>query len=420
MSVQVNLATIAPALKQITDEGLREQFEQVTETFNMFGEGQAPFINGKGWRIPSYLRPPTGFGGLSEGGSFGQPGAEVNDDMYIYPFQVAFPFEISGRVLRNVNDKNTMIDGLTGLMQKRAQALRKEMNYQIFNDGSGTRAIFKSAASLVYTLYNSTAHTPLSGGFSTKGAIQMRVGQWYDVYDATYATFRGSCQVTAKTNTTITVNAAVPGITDTDVFVPMGSLLKLPRGLNYIVNNDTNIFQLQSRSTYPELKSVVTDLNGAAITVSDFSKTKRLLIARAGAGNAKKLLAIMSLAQDDALTRLGQNYKRFDGNAKSFDGSFDTFAHGDTVFKVEPDCDEDRIYLVVPSEIKRYQEMPFGLYDHDGNEIRMKSGTSGYGSDAYTGALGLVCNWGTPEPRCHALIKRCSVSGLATQVSANA
>ena len=415
MSVQVNISTIAAALKQISDEGLREQFEQSTETYNMFGEGQAPFVNGKGFRIPSYLRPPTGYSGISEGGSFGQPNAETNDDMYVYPFQVAFPFEISGRVLRNVNDKNTMIDGLTDLMQKRAMALRKELNFETFGDGTGTRGLYKSGTTTV-TLYSAIADTPVAGGFSTKGAYQFRVGQFYDVYSSDYTTFRGTCQVTARTNTTITVNSAV-ATTDKDAFVPQGSYLKVPRGLLHIVNNDTGIFQLQSRNTYPELKSVVTDLNGNAITISDFSKTKRLLIARAGSGKAKKLLAITSLAQDDALTRLGQNYKRWDGNAKSFDGSFDTFAHGDTVFRVDNDCDEDRIYLVVPSEIKRFQEMPFGVYDYDGNELRMKSGTSGYGSDAYTGALGCSYNLGTPEPRCHALIKRCSVTGLATQAA---
>lgn len=419
MGIPVNISVIAPALEQLAAGGLRDQFEQVPETYNMFEQDtSAEFVNGKGFRIPSYLRPPTGVSGIAEGGSFLQPGAEVNDDMYVSPMSLSMAFEITGRVLRNVKDKSSLIKGFSGLMEKRTMALKKEANYNAFGDGSSARGIYKSGTTTV-TLYNSTAHTPLATFGSTKGAVQMRVGQAYDLYDSTLATYRGTVVPTAKTNTTITV-ASITGATDTDVYILSNSLYKTPRGLAYIVNNDTGTFQLQSRSTYPELKAPVTDLAGAAISVADFTKTKNLLIARAGVGKAKKLLALMSLAQDNALRNLGMNYKRFTGDAKTFDGSYDQFSHGDTVFKIDPDCDEDRIYLIVPSEIKRYTEMPFGMYDFDGNQLRMRSGVAGYGSDSYTGALGVHFNYGTPEPRCLALIKRASVTGLATQVAANA
>lgn len=417
MGVPVNISVIAPALQQITAEALRDQFEQVPATYNMFDEAtNAKFVNGKGFRIPSYLRPPTGVSGIGEGGSFAQPGAETNDDMFVYPMSMTMPFEITGRALRNVNDESSLIDGFKGLLEKRTMALKKEANFQVFNDGSSLRATYKSGTTTPL-LYNAIDHTPLSGFGSTKGAMQMHIGERYDWYDSTLATYRATIQPTARTNKTITIAAAVSGATDGDILILQNSLYKTPRGLAYIVNNDTGTFQLQSRSTYPELKSPVTDLAGAAIAVADFTKTKNLLIARAGVGKAKTVMAIMSLAQDDALRRLGQNYKRFDGDAKKFDGSFDAFGHGDTVFNIDPDCDEDRIYLVCQSELKRYVEKPFGLYNEDGNEIRMRSGVGGYGSDSWTGAIGSHWNYGTDEPRCHALIKRCSVVGLATQVA---
>lgn len=422
MPTAVNIATILPALEQLAAGGLRDQFEQEGPTYNMWEQGSAPFVNGKGFRIPSYLRPPTGVSGIAEGGSFNQPSAETYDDMYVSPMNMSMAFELTGRTIRNANDKSSLIKGLSGLMEKRTLALKKEMNFQCFNDGSALRAVFKSNSSGVLTLYNAVDDTPLASFGSTKGAVQMRVGERYDWYDTTLATLRGTVQVTAKTNKTVTVaSASVPaGATNGDILTLSNSLFKTPRGLAYIVNNDTGVFQAQSRNTYPELRSVVEDLNGAAITVSTFSKIKRHLIARAGAGKAKTVVAIMSLAQDDALCRLGQNFKRWDGNAKNFDGSFDSFSHGDTVAKVDPDCDEDRVYLVVPSELKRYVEMPFGLYSLDGNQLRMRSGITGYGSDAYTGALGTFQNYGTEEPRCLALIKRCAVAGLANQVAANA
>lgn len=420
MGVPVNIAAIIPALQQISDNVLRPQFELEKATYNMFDQdSSAPFVNGKGFRIPSYLRPPTGVGGISEGGSFKQPGAETNDDMYVSPMSLTMAFEFTGRTLRNVQDKSSLIKGINGLMEIRTKALMKEANYQAFDDGSALRGIYKSGTTTV-TLYNSTAHTPTAAFGSTKGGVHMRVGESYDFYDSTLATYRATVTPTAVTNTTITIPTAVSGATDGDIVILSGSLFKVPRGLPYLINNDTGTFQMQSRSTYPQLKAPVTDLNGAAITVADFTKTKNLLIARAGVGMAKTVVAIMSLAQDQALRQLGQNLKRWDGDAKSFDGSFDKFQHGDTISFLDPDCDEDRIYLVCKSEIKKYVEKPFGVYDHDGNTLRMRAGSTGYGSDSYTGAIGAHYNFGTPEPRCHALIKRAAVTGLATQVAANA
>jgi hypothetical protein len=246
----------------------------------------------------------------------------------------------------------------------------------------------------------------------------LEVDERYDVYDATLATLRVSgVRILSKTATTATITTAVSGATADDAWVLSNSLFKMPRGLGHIINNDTGTFQLQSRNTYPQLKAVVTDLNGAAISVQDFTKTKNLLISRAGIGRAKTVMAICSLAQDDALRRLGQNFKRWDGDAKVFDGSFDSFQHGSTVEQIDPDCDEDRFYLTVRSEIKKYPEKDLGLYDEDGNELRMRSGSAGYGSDSWTGAIGGFWNWGAEEPRLHALIKRASITGLATQVA---
>jgi hypothetical protein len=64
------------------------------------------------------------------------------------------------------------------------------------------------------------------------------------------------------------------------------------------------------------------------------------------------------------------------------------------------------------------EEMPFGVYDLDGNQLRMKLGTNGVGSDSYVGAIGCQFNLGCYQPRKHTLIKRASITGLPTQVNA--
>lgn len=417
MGVAVNLTVISPALEQITADALRPQFEQEPATYNLFENASGPkFVNGKGFRIPSYLRPPTGVGSIGEGGSFKQPGAPTLDDMYAYPFNLNKAFEITGSALENFNDSSSMIDGLTGYMEWETMAMKKENNFQVFGDGSALRATYKSGTTTV-TCYSPLADNPGANFGRTKGAMQIRVGEAYDWYDSTLATYRGTVVPTAQTNTTFTIPVAVAGATDGDIILLSGSLNKSPRGLPYIVNNDTGTFQLQSRSTYPQLKAPVTDLALASITVQTFNYTKGNLVNRAGVGKAKTVMAIMSSAQNQALTQLGQNFKRWDGDAKIFDGSFDKFQHGDTVSFVDPDCDEDRIYLVVKDNIKKYPQREFGLYKLDGNSLRMRAGVTGYGSDSYTGALGSWYTWGSENPLFNALIKRASVVGLSTQVA---
>lgn len=416
MGVTVNLATIAPAIKQLVVDALRPQFEQVPTTYNMFGRGKAQFINGKGWRIPSELRPAVGVSGIAEGGSFNEPGTETLDDMYVHRANMSIAWELTGSVLRNSSDES-VIDDSKSIVQRRNKALIKEANRQMFDDGSASRATYKSGTTTPL-FYNAIDHTPLDSLHTTKGSRHLQVGERYDWYDSTLATLRASGVkiLTKPSAKTATIAAAITGATDGDRLVLSNSLFKCPRGLPYHINN-SGFYQLQSRSTYTDLNAVVKDNASADVTVADFTFTKNLLISRAGTGMAKTVIAIMSLAQDNRLRNLGMNFKRWDGSDKIFDGSFDKFQHGDTVEQIDPDCGESDIYLPVKDSIKRYVEKELDVYNEDGNEMRMRSGSAGYGSDSYTGALGTWQNFGSEQPFMNARIKRCGVVGLSTQVA---
>jgi hypothetical protein len=126
----------------------------------------------------------------------------------------------------------------------------------------------------------------------------------------------------------------------------------------------------------------------------------------------------MPVAQEANMLRLGQNLKRFTGTEKNFDGSFTTFGYGNLTINVAKDMDEDRTYFCRSEDLFNLEEMPFGVYDLDGNQLRMKLGTNGVGSDAYVGAMGVQFNLGIGQPRMHTLIKRASIAGLPTEVLA--
>lgn len=418
MGVAVNIATLLSGVKEMVTQGYRKQYEESAMTYAMWGDGKAEFIGGKGWRIANELRPPVGVGGISEGGSFNQPGAETTDDMYIYSMSMTIALEITGTVYRNAQNSDAMVDNIKTILGRRTSALRKEANYQMFDDGAGARATYKSGTTTPL-FYNAIDHTPLAGLHTTKGSTHLKIGERYDWYDSTFTTLRqaGVKILTKPTRKTATIAAAVAGATDGDKLVLQNSLFKMPRGIPYIINN-SGIFQLQDRAVYPELNAVVRDLNGSYCGVADFTFTKNLLLERAEEGKAQTVVALMSLCQDNLLRNLGLNLKRWDGAAKSFDGSFDKFEHGDTISKVDKDCGESDIWLTYTNGVQRYTEKKMDLFDEDGQEMRQPAGALGYGADALRAAMGTWQNFGSEMPKDHAVIKRCGVAGGATQVAA--
>ncbi|HMY74817.1 MAG TPA: hypothetical protein PLQ88_23560, partial [Blastocatellia bacterium] len=84
------------------------------------------------------------------------------------------------------------------------------------------------------------------------------------------------------------------------------------------------------------------------------------------------------------------------------------------------DCDEDRVYFLNEKDLFVCEQKPFGVYNDDGNEMRMAMGTAGVGSDSWVGAMGIHFQMGAYQARGFSLIKRASVTNLPTQVNAGA
>jgi len=416
---QLNIPTFAPVLNQMVSD-LQQEFEnQITFYNSVVKRENKGFVNGKGWRIPGYYNRPTGITAGGEGFSFNPPGLPVWDDMYVYPARVAQAYQLSGDVLRNLSGQaDSQLDSLAQYTALVAQALTKDIERNCGGDGSGLRATCTSASGSTLTLTS----TPASSYGSTKGSVWLNVGETYDVITSAGAV-RGQVKVTATpTTTTATVTfygLAAADIASTDILVPQGGYLQFPRGLAFIVNNDTGVFQLNSRSTRPQLKANVVDLAGAAITVSDFDQAVALTRLRGDMLSMPTgVTAWMPISQHSALVRLGQNLKRFPGEATKFDGSFQEFGFGTVIVKQWLDIDEDRVYFLNEKDLFVCEQKPFGVYDSDGNEMRMAMGTSGVGSDSWTGAFGVHFQLGAYQCRGFSLIKRASITNLPTQVLA--
>lgn len=416
---QLNIPTIAPVLNQMVTD-LQMQFEnQVTFYNSVVKRENKGFVNGKGWRIPGYFNRPTGITAGGEGFSFNPPGLPVYDDMYVYPARVAQAYQLSGDTLRNLSGQaDSQLSSVAAYTGEVAAALTKDLERNCGGDGSGLRAACTSASGSTLTLTSTAA----SAYGSTKGSVFLNVGETYDVITNAGAV-RGQVKVTAlPTTTTATVTfygLAAADVASTDILVPQGGYLQFPRGLAFIVNNDTGVFQLNSRSTRPQLKANVVDLAGAAITVSDFDQAVALTRLRGDSlAMPTGVTAWMPISQHSALVRLGQNLKRFPGEATKFDGSFQEFGFGNVTVKQWLDIDEDRIYFLNDKDLFVVEQKPFGVYDNDGLDMRMSMGVNGVGSDSFSGAFGVHFQMGAMQCRGFSLIKRASTTNLPTQVLA--
>lgn len=416
-----NTATIAPTVNQVVAD-IQTQFENQTIAYNAVTKrGKKDFVNLKGERIPSRLRRPTGISAGVEGFSFNIPGNPVYDDMYVYPAEVALPYELTDRTIRNFSagSEHTQIKGVSDYLASIAEALTKRLERNMWGDGSGLVATCVSATSLTFTF----ATAPAASFGSTKGAYWIELGELYDVITSAGAV-RGNVRFTSKTATTATATVfngfVAADIASTDILVEANGYNNFPRGFAYIANNDTGTFQLLSRATYSELKANVVDLAGAAITVSDWDQSVSLLEIRGDSFESAKsgIDVWMPVAQNSAMVRLGQNLKRFNGTDTKFDGSFQSFGFGNLTINKAVDCDEDRIYFNASNDLFCLEEKPFGPYSTDGIEMYRKMGTNGVGSTANVGAMGVAYQLGAMQPRKYSLIKRAQITGLPTQVAA--
>lgn len=419
---ELNIPTIAPTLNQVVSK-IQTQFENQTNAFNsVVKRGPKDFVNGKGERIPSYLRRPTGVTAGTEGFSFNAPGNPTFDDMYVYPAEVALAYDVSARTIRNFNagSEYTQVKGMSEYVGKVSDALTKALERTFWGNGQGSYAIALSASGSTITFRS----TPDTAYGSTKGSTWVEIGEQYDLINGSTGAVRGQVTFTSVPTATTAVGTfsgfAAADVASGDLLVTANGYLNYARGLAYIVNNDSGTFQLLSRSTYPQIKANVVDLAGNNITVSDFDQALALAEIRGDTmDDAKKGMGVwMPRGQWSALTRLGQNLKRFQGTDTKFDGSFQTFGFGPLTMNVAIDCDEDRFYFTNSGDLFILEEKPFGVYDFDGNTLRMKAGLNGVGATAATGAIGIAFQMCAYQPRKYSLIKRAGIVGLPTQVLA--
>ena len=415
---QMTISQLEAFLTQLEDKEIKPQFQEEATFYNMVSVNtSAQFVNGKGYKLHPYLRPDGSNAYFSEGGSFPAGGTQNFSNFYVFPLRYAKSFEVSGDYLEDLQSGQGSLLSFAEYIQMLNTSAIHELEEQMFGDGTGTKSTSTTTSTSTWT--GATAAATLYG--STKGTTQLldsSTGAIYDHYNSSGTLVDAGVTFSSVsfTASTATPTVAFSSNTAGDVLVWAGSYAKVPRGLAYIVNNDTGVFQSLSRSTNQMIRSVVEDATNAGITVQIVSKLKKKLKYRSGVEAGGGLTVVTSLQQMDGYERLGYNLRRFGANDSTFDQSFEKIKHGDSQFIPALSCDEDRMYFLDMPDIQRYERKAFGFYDKDGLKLRQKAGSNATGADAWYGNIGAKYTVGCKTPKNHGLIKRLSGTDLASMV----
>lgn len=420
--MQTAIQQIDALLTQLQSNEITPQFQRKAIFFGRIKKDTtAEWVNGKGYKLNSNMTPEASNAYVSEGGSNPPGGTPEYVNMYVNIVRYRKSGDITSDLYQDLTKAGSAGEPARLTFSKHvgemnANAIR-HMEEDFMGDGSGKKATV-GAGSTTTSIVLST--TPAATWGSSKGAQFLIKNGVYDLLDAAGALRAANITLAAVvkgTSPTATPAATLP-VTPaaTDILVPAGSFNKAPRGVAYFVNNDTGLFQMLSRATFPELRSPVEDAAGAALSISLVTKIKRKIKYRSTEENGGMGLTILSsYAQSEAYERLGYNLVRIGAREEVFDPTPRKIGHGDSEWLDTPVVDEDRMYFLNMKDFGRIEKRALGFMEEDGMKIRIKSGSNGTGANAWYFILAWDGNLYINSPKEHGLIKRLSLNDLATE-----
>jgi hypothetical protein len=397
-------------------------FENNAPGYNAFKKfSDRKFLTEKGFRIPGQSERPGGHTFFVPSASdFNAAKSPQSISQYVFPTGYALPIMQNGALIRAFQAGSP--DALLSwreLMAVYTEAATKRIEEMFYGDGSGALAFSSSTLSGTGSgqTMNCTTTAAATAG-QTKGAIRLEPNQTYQAINTSTAAVRGTFTVTTAGTSSCVVNVTSGSVTSGDPIVDVGAYNKVMRGLAWLISDQNRTIQGLSSSTFPDLNSPFVDLNGALLTPSAIENMKASLNVRNNDKSAgKNLILFITEGQESNLRKQGYGMRHYMG-AAPVEGISQDYKDGDSTIINPADLDEDRVYGVRADKMKMFEEMAFGPYNLDGQERRMVPGANNTGSDVYYQAVGLRGNPGIISTRACAGVKRASLTGVVTQVSA--
>jgi len=413
---------ISDLFQQAVQKEVKPWFEDNAPTYNALQKNvEIEEITEKGYRIPGMSERAGGHTAwLPSNSSFNAAKAPQSQSMYVFPVGYALPIILQGTLIRALNRRQgDALINFQKLMEGYTKAATKRINQMSWGDGSGCLAVSSSTLSSTgagQTMNCTTAAAATPG--ETKGAKRLEVNQYYQAINTSTGAVRGTILVTTAGSTSCVVNVISGSVSSGDYIVDVGAYNRYMRGLAHLFNSSNRTLQGLNTANNPDLNCSGLDLQ-RTLTPADWETLKSLLHTRNNEDGAENMLsAFITYGQHSNLRKQGYGMRQYMGDDDTVRGVSKKFVDGDTTFHRDADGDEDCGYLIKNDQVKMFEEMPFGDYNLDGQELRMLLGSNSTGSDDYQKAIGCRSQMGILMPKSGTFFKRASITGVTTQATA--
>ena len=392
------LTTASVLLKEIYEKQMQEQLLNDTVALRRVehsSEGVVSEVGGKYVTFPLHTRRNAGIGARNEMEALPTPGQQGYAAARVGLRYLYGAARLSGQSIRLANTNyqafaSVLDQEMTGLKND----LQKDLNRQVYGDGSGAVATCGTATTSTNT-------------FKAATVMYAQLGMQIDIVDGTTLTNASPTikasnrQITAidlSTNT-ITFDGATVSSAVGDIVTRTGNVNREWSGFGQIVKN-SGTFQNVDPTVEPTWKAVIDSNSGTNRPLSEGLMTLMADNIRAGGGNVTAIFSNLGVRR--AYANLLTAQRRF-VNTSNFEGGFSGLAFttdkGDIPFVVDIDAPLNRAYFINEKEITLYRDADWQFMDMDGSKW-----TKVVGYDAYDATMFQYSQIGTHKRNTHGLL----------------
>lgn len=391
------LATVSAITKELYEGTLRKQLNSEVKTLRRIessSEGVTSEVGGKYVTFPIHTRRNAGIGARNELEALPTPGQQGTAGGRVglkYLYGLA---RLSGQTMELVKtNAQAFMSALELEMSGLKDDVKKDLNRQVYQDGSGLVAKATAAQAGVNT-------------FSVETAQWLQDGMMVDLVDGSTlgnpsptikASNRQVTAITPGAPGAVTLSGAVFTTAIGDILVRTGSVNREWTGLTKIVSNTGTLYNIDP--TVEGVWKSEVDATGGALSEGMLIQMADRITTNGG----KTTVIFTSLGVRRAYFNLLVQQRRF-SNTQKFEGGFSGLAfttdEGDIPLVHDVDAPPKTAWFLNEKEIKVYREGDWSFMDRDGSMWQRV-----VGFDAYEATLFQYSELGTHRRNSHGVIR---------------
>lgn len=397
-----NLSNFDEALKIDYLPVIREQLENATVLLNKVQRNEKD-VSGKQWQLTAHYSRNSGIGAGSETAL-----PTAGQQKYKNPYDnVAYNrgrIQVSGPVMAaSRDDKGAIVRALDSEIKGVTRDLKKDINYQLFNDGTSRRCLINGDPGSEGTTM--TVDAP--------GTMYLSDGMVLDIIadDSGVATDNDVTITTVDSATSCTVSAIDTGVADNDWVIranthdgagilPSDSYEMM--GLKGIVDDSTYVTTLHnlSRGDYAWWKcSTFTNDDNSSVNRDITLDLIQEAVSAVEKNGGKVGMILSEHDLRDAYAALLVADKRF-VNTLELDGGWKALEYSGIPWVADVDCPPNTVFFVDMNHLFIMQMSSWDWMDKDGSILSRVTN-----SDAYEAVLYWYADLATDRPRGHSFLR---------------